>query len=92
MDFAVFFIESKFFQLVVEEGGNLFSLKIFEQGKYFTFRKGDTAYTVQRGSNQFGQYLSVIELKVGGRRRTIVNPCGKGNKVGGCLGLNYVDY
>ena len=34
---------------------------------FFTFRKGDTAYTVQRGSsNQFGQYLSVIELKVGG--------------------------
>lgn len=96
--FCSFFIEYKFFQLVVEEGGNLFSLKIFEQGKYFmksvftgkhaakwlmhsvehfvigvkpkhffTFRKGDTAYTVQRGSsNQFGQYLSVIELKVGG--------------------------
>ena len=84
MDFAVFFIESKFFQLVVEEGGNLFSLKIFEQGKYFTFRKGDTAYTVQRGSsNQFGQYLSVIELKVGGHRRTIVIPAGKATKLEG---------
>ena len=35
MVFAVFFIESEFFQLVVEEGGNLFSLKIFERGKYF---------------------------------------------------------
>ena len=28
-----FFIESKLFQLVVEEGGNFFSLKIFEWGK-----------------------------------------------------------
>ena len=113
--FCSFFIESKFFQLVVEEGGNLFSLKIFEQGKYFmksvftgkhaakwlmhsvehfvigvkpkhffTFRKGDTAYTVQRGSsNQFGQYLPVIELKVGGHRRTIVIPAGKATKLEG---------
>ena len=30
-----FFIESKFFQLVVEEGGRYFSLRIFEWGKYF---------------------------------------------------------
>jgi len=29
------FIESKFFQLVVEEGGRYFSLRIFERGKYF---------------------------------------------------------
>ena len=33
--FRSFFIESKLFQLVVEEGGNFFSLRIFEQGKYF---------------------------------------------------------
>ena len=103
MDLEVFFIESKLFQLVVEEGGNFYSLKIFEQGKYymqlvflgksaarwvmqslehtmvgvnpkqfFTFRDGDTAYTLQQGSNSFGQYLSVIELKVGGLRRTII--------------------
>ena len=31
--FRSFFIESKLFQLVVEEGGNFFSLKIFEWGK-----------------------------------------------------------
>ena len=31
--FCSFFIESKLFQLVVEEGGNFFSLKIFEWGK-----------------------------------------------------------
>ena len=30
-----FFIESKPFQLVVEEGGNFFVLRIFERGKYF---------------------------------------------------------
>ena len=33
--FRSFFIESKLFQLVVEEGGNFYSLKIFEQGKYY---------------------------------------------------------
>ena len=33
--FCSFFIESKLFQLVVEEGGNFFSLKIFEWGKYY---------------------------------------------------------
>ena len=83
-----FFIESKLFQLVVEEGGNFFALRIFEQGKYFmksvfmgksaalwlkkntkhtmigvnpkqffTLREGDTAYTLQRGSNSFGQNI-----------------------------------
>ena len=32
MDLEVFFfIESKLFQLVVEEGGNLYSLEIFER-------------------------------------------------------------
>ena len=86
--FRSFFIESKLFQLVVEEGGNFFFLKIFERGKYymqsvfmgksaalwimrnlehtmvgvnlkqfFTFREGDTTYTLQQGSNSFGQYL-----------------------------------
>ena len=35
MVLEVFFIESKLFQLVVEEGGNFFFLKIFEQGKYY---------------------------------------------------------
>ena len=84
---------------MIEEGGNFFSLKIFEQGKYymqsvfmgksatlwtmrtlehtvsgvspkqfFTFSEGDTACTLQRESNSFGQYLSVTELKVGGLR------------------------
>ena len=33
--FYLFFIESKLFQLVVEEGGDFFSLKIFGRGKYY---------------------------------------------------------
>ena len=33
--FHSFFIESGFFQLVIEEGGRYFSLPIFERGKYF---------------------------------------------------------
>lgn len=113
-----FFIESKLFQLVAEEGGSVFALQIFEQGKYFmksvfmgkkgmksvfmgkkgtlwlmnnieysvcginpkqffTFRYGVTAYTLQRCSNSFGQYLLLTELKVGGLRRPIIVPEGK---------------
>ena len=30
-----FFIESKFFHLVLEEGGRYFMLQIFERGKFF---------------------------------------------------------
>ena len=106
--FCNFFIESKFFQLVIEEGGCYFSLRIFEWGKYFTrsvsmgknasqwlmknvehtvvgvspkqfftFRDGDIAYTLQRNSNSFGQFLLLIELKVGGSRRSIIIPEGK---------------
>ena len=41
------------------------------------FTEGDTAYTLQRESNLFGQYLSVTKLKVGGLRRTIIIPAGK---------------
>ncbi|KAL0003664.1 hypothetical protein SO802_011225 [Lithocarpus litseifolius] len=104
-----FFIESKLFQLVVEEGGNFFALRIFERGKYFmksvfmgknaalwlmksiehmvigvnpkqffTLREGDTAYTLQWGSNSFGQFLLVSELKAGGLRRSVIIPEGKG--------------
>ena len=100
-----FFIESKLFQLVVEEGGSFFALQIFERGKYFmksvfmgkkgtlwlmnnieysvcginpkqffTFRYGVTAYTLERCSNSFGQYLLLTELKVGGLRRSIIIP------------------
>ena len=106
--FRSFFVESKLFQLVVEEGGNFFSLKIFERGNYymqsvfmgksaalwimrslehtvmgaspkqfFTLREGDTACTLQRGCNSFGQYLAVIELKVGGLWQTIIILAGK---------------
>ena len=89
-----FFIEFKLFQLVVEEGGSFFSLRIFERGKhfmksvficknatlwlmkniehtvvgnnpkqFFTLREGDTTYTLQQGTNSFGQFLLVSELK-----------------------------
>ena len=33
--FYSFFIESKFFQLVIKEGGRYFLLQIFERDKYF---------------------------------------------------------
>lgn len=45
--------------------------------KFFTFRYGVTAYTLQRCSNSFGQYLLLTELKVGGLRRPIIVPEGK---------------
>ena len=45
--------------------------------QFFMFRECDTAYTLQRGSNSFGQYLSVTEFKVGVLRRTIIIPTGK---------------
>ena len=103
-----FFIEFKLFQLVVEEGGSFFSLRIFERGKhfmksvfmgknaavwlmkniehmvvktnpkqFFMLREGDTAYTLQQGTNSFGQFLLVSELKVGGLRRSIIILGGK---------------
>ena len=113
-----FFIESKLFQLVVEEGGNFFSLRIFERGKYFmqsvfmsktaaqwlmnniehsvirvnpkqffTLREGNTAYTLQCGSNTYGQFLAVTELKVGGQRRAIIIPAGKAQQGWRAFGL-----
>ena len=43
--FHSFFIESRIFQLVIEEGGRYFSLQIFERGKYFmrSFLMGKSA-------------------------------------------------
>ena len=41
--------------------------------KYFySFREGHLAYTLQRSSNSFGLFLLLIELKVGGSRRSII--------------------
>ena len=45
--------------------------------QFFTLRVGDTAYTLQQGSNLFGQDLSVTELKVGVLRRSIIIFAGK---------------
>ena len=55
---------------------------------FFTLKEGDAAYTLQRGSNLFGQYLSVTELKVGGMRRSIIIPAGKVQQGWRALGLN----
>ena len=83
-----FFIESKLFQLVIEEGGRYFLLQIFEVGRmqhnvvgvnskqFFTFRDGDIAYTLQRSANSFGQFLLLNKLKVGGSRRSVIIPEG----------------
>ena len=40
--------------------------------QFFTFRDGNTAFTLQRSTNSFGQFLLLIELKVGGSRRSII--------------------
>ena len=103
-----FNIESKFFQLILEEGGRYYRLQIYERGKFFmrsvflgklaaqwlmanlehlvvgvnpkqffTFREGDTTFTLQRSSNSFGQFLLLTELKVGGSRRSVFIPVGK---------------
>lgn len=40
--------------------------------QFFTFRGGDMAYTFQRGSDTYGQYLAMTELNVGGRRRIVI--------------------
>ena len=103
-----FFIEFKLFQLVVKEGGNFFSLRIFERGKhfmksilmgknaacwlmkniehtvvginpkqFFMLGEGDTAYTLHQGTNSFGQFLLVSELKASGHRRSVIIPGGK---------------
>ncbi|KAK7822099.1 hypothetical protein CFP56_037016 [Quercus suber] len=46
--------------------------------KYFySFREGDSAYTLQRSSNSFGLFLLLTELKVGGSRRSIIIPVGR---------------
>ena len=46
-----FFTELKLFQLVVEEGGNCFVLRIFERGKYFmksVFMSKSTALSLMK--------------------------------------------
>ena len=45
--------------------------------RFFTLKEGDTAYTLQWGSNLFGQYLSMTELRVGRLWRSIIIPTGK---------------
>lgn len=42
--------------------------------QFFTFRDGDTAYTLLWSSNSLGQFLFLTELKVGGSRRLVIIP------------------
>ena len=45
--------------------------------QFFMLKEGDIAYTLQQGSNSFGQYLSMTELRVGRLWRSIIIPTGK---------------
>ena len=45
--------------------------------QFFTLKEGDIAYMLQQGSNSFGQYLSMTELRVGRLWRSIIIPTGK---------------
>ena len=49
----------------------------FSPKYFYTFRDGDVAYTLQQSSNSFGLFLLLIELKVGGSRRSIIILVGK---------------
>ncbi|KAK9992895.1 hypothetical protein SO802_022598 [Lithocarpus litseifolius] len=55
--------------------------------QFFTFREGDIAFTLQRSSNSFGQFLHLTELKVGGARRSVIIPEGKGKNGWRVFGL-----
>ena len=55
---------------------------------FFTFREDDIAYTLQRSSNAFCQFLLLTELKVGGFRSSIIIPEVEQGMAGGCLGLS----
>ena len=45
--------------------------------QFFMLKEGDIAYMLQQGSNSFGQYLSMTELRVGRLWRSIIIPTGK---------------
>ena len=45
--------------------------------QFFTFREGDTAFTLQWSSNSSGQFLLLTELKTSGSRRSIIILDGK---------------
>ena len=55
--------------------------------QFFTFKEGNTAYTLQCGSNAYGQFLAVTELRVGGQRRAIIIPAGKAQQGWRAFGL-----
>ncbi|KAK9992897.1 hypothetical protein SO802_022600 [Lithocarpus litseifolius] len=54
---------------------------------FYSFREGDSAYTLQWSSNSFGLFLLLTELKVGGFRRSIIIPVGRAKNGGRVFGL-----
>jgi len=54
---------------------------------FYTFREGDLAYTLQQSSNSFGMFLLLTEFKVGGSRRSIFIPKGRGKNGWRVFGL-----
>ena len=57
---------------------NIEHLVVGESSKqFFTFREGDTAFTLQPGTNSSGHFLLLTELKVGGFRRSVIILVGK---------------
>ncbi|KAL0009192.1 hypothetical protein SO802_010694 [Lithocarpus litseifolius] len=55
--------------------------------QFSSFREGDIAFTLQRSSNSFGQFLLLTELKVGGSRRSVIILEGLGKKGWRVFGL-----
>ena len=57
---------------------NIEHLVVGESSKqFFTFREGDTAFTLQWSSNSSSQFLLLTELKASGSRRSLIIPEGK---------------
>ncbi|KAK9981948.1 hypothetical protein SO802_035181, partial [Lithocarpus litseifolius] len=51
--------------------------------QFFTYRDGDTAFTLQRSTNSSEQFFLLTKFKVGGSRRSVIIPEGKRKNVGG---------
>ena len=57
---------------------NIEHLVVGESSKqFFTFREGDTAFTLQWSFNSSSQFLLLTELKASGCRRSLIIPEGK---------------
>ena len=54
---------------------------------FFTFKEDDIVYMFHKCSNAFGNYIVMIELKVGGHRRLVIIP--KRKVMRGWRGFNF---